>query len=56
MCHGPGSLGRMNADVHHLNEKEKSETRNKRDATETEMEVTVEDSLEIPERTRKKPI
>jgi len=53
MCHGPGSLGRMNPDAASENDKERLETRTENNQGITE-EVIVKDCLEVSEETRKK--
>lgn len=59
MCHGPGSLKRMNPDVTSENEtddKERWETRTENNRDVPEVEVIVRSGLEVSEETIKKKI
>lgn len=56
MCHGPGSLKRMNPDAAPESDKERLETRIEDNRDIVEMEVIVKESLEASEEVRKKKI
>lgn len=57
MCHGPGSLRRMNPDATSENEADKKKslgTKTENNTGALEMEVIVKDNLEVYEESRKK--
>ena len=56
MCHGPGSLRRMNPELASENDKERPGTKIENDQNITNMEVVVKDSLEVKQEIRRKKI
>jgi len=56
MCHGPGSLKRMNSEVTSENDNEKLETKIENDQNTIKMEIVVKENLEVNQEIRRKKI